>query len=260
MATTTLVCKQCNFENEPERVYCHNCGAKLDRSLLPPEATKRADPVVVQERVRRLVSPRRGSGTRWFRNLLLSSAVAAFLALLLVMAKPPDDIPEISKDAETTAPEITSDMEGLVAQPQAGRVVYSEDQVNAFLQSTIKAKPAGSTGFTPLKFERAFVRFDEGAIRITYVQSVFGFPLYATTVDTVTIANGQAVGVPVAGGFGRVKIASKLMPYLGGLFSPLWKVLERDKALIAKMDSVAFHKKTPERPATVELTNRTGGR
>ena len=60
MATTTLVCKQCNFENEPERVYCHNCGAKLDRSLLPPEATKREDPVIVQERVRKLVRPRAG--------------------------------------------------------------------------------------------------------------------------------------------------------------------------------------------------------
>ncbi len=255
MATTTLVCKQCNFENEPERVYCHNCGAKLDRSLLPPEATKRADPVVVQERVRKLVSPRRGASTRWFRNLVLSAAAAAFLALLLVMAEPPDDIPaEVSKDALMSAPTIKDDMEGLVAQQAAGHLVYSEDQVNAYLQSTIHSKPNGATGFTPLKFERSYVRFDEGVVRITYVQSVFGFPLYATTVDTVAIQNGQLVAQPVAGSFGRVKIAPKLMPYFGRVFGPLWKVLDREKNLVGKLDAVTFRKKA------VELVSRPGSR
>ena len=260
MTTATLVCKQCNFENEPERVYCHNCGAKLDRSLLPPEATKRADPVVVQERVRKMVSPRRGSGLRWLRNLVLSLLIAAVLGLVAVMIQPPDDIPEISKDAALSAPTITDDMEGMVTQPSASRLVYAEDKVNAFLQSTIHGKPDSSSGVTPLKFERAYVHFDEGLVRITYVQSVFGFPLYATTVDGVTIQNGQLAAQPVAGSFGRVKIPGKLMPYLGGLFSPLWKVLDRDKNLIARMESITFHKKTAERPAAVEMISKAGGR
>ncbi len=254
MATTTLVCKQCNFENEPERVYCHNCGAKLDRSLLPPEATKRADPVVVQERVRKMVSPRRGSGLRWLRNLFLSLLIAAVLGLVGVMIQPPDDIPEISKEAAMDAPTITDDMEGMVTQPAASRLAYSEDKVNAFLQSTIHGKPNSSSGVTPLKFERAYVRFDEGFVRITYVQSIFGFPLYATTVDSVAIQNGQLVAQPVAGSFGRVKIPAKLMPYLGGMFAPLWRVLDRDKNLIAKLESITFHKKS------VEMVSKPGGR
>ena len=29
---TKLVCPDCRHENEPERIYCHNCGARLDRS------------------------------------------------------------------------------------------------------------------------------------------------------------------------------------------------------------------------------------
>lgn len=260
MATTTLVCKQCNFENEPERVYCHNCGAKLDRSLLPPDATKRSDPVVVQERVRKLVSPRRGSGGRWFRNLIVSTAVAAFLALIAVMVEPPDDIPEVSKDAAMAAPTVTDDMEGLVTQQTGGHLVYSEDQINAFLQSTIHGKRDNSTGFAPLKFERAYVRFDDGAVRITYVQSVFGYPLYATTVDTVAIQGGQLVAQPVAGAFGRIRIAPKIMPYLGSLFGPLWKVLDRDKNLIAKLESITFHKKAADKQALVEMVSKPAGR
>ena len=33
--TRRLTCAECKYENEVERVYCHNCGEKLDRSLLP---------------------------------------------------------------------------------------------------------------------------------------------------------------------------------------------------------------------------------
>ncbi len=241
MATTTLVCKQCNFENEPERVYCHNCGAKLDRSLLPPEATKRTDPVVTQERVRKMVSPRRGSGLRWLRHLVASLALSALLAVIVVIIKPPDDIPEISKDAALSAPTVTDDMDGLVVQTTPARLTYTDDQVNAFLQSTIRGKSSGSAG-AALKFERAYVRFEEGFVRITYVQSIFGLPLYATTVDSVALQNGQVVATPSAGTFGRLPISARSMPYLSGLFGPLWKVLDRDKNLVARLGSITFHK------------------
>ena len=242
MATTTLVCKQCNFENEPERVYCHNCGAKLDRSLLPPEATKRSDPVVVQERVRKLVSPRRGTGRRWLLSLLLSLALAAFIAAVVVIIKPPEDIPQINQDAAISAPIITDDMEALVSQTAPAARAYKEDDVNAFLQSTIHGKPSGSSKIAAVKFERAYVRFDEGLVRVTYVQSVFGLPLYATTVDAVSIENGQLVVRPTAGSFGRLPIAPRLMPYFHNVFAPLWKVLERDKNLVARLGNVSFHK------------------
>ena len=241
MATTTLVCKQCNFENEPERVYCHNCGAKLDRSLLPPDATKRADPVVTQERVRRMVSPRRGSGLRWLRHLVASLALSALLAVIVVIIKPPDDIPEISKDAALSAPTVTDDLDGLVAQATPARLTYTEDQINAFLQSTIRGKSSGSSGAV-LKFERAYVRFDEGLVRVTYVQSIFGLPLYATTTDSLSLQNGQVIATPSAGTFGRLPISARLMPYFGGLFGPLWKVLDRDKNLVARLGSITFHK------------------
>ncbi len=254
MATTTLVCKQCNFENEPERVYCHNCGAKLDRSLLPPEASKRSDPVVVQERVRKMVSPRRGMGLRWLRNLFLSVLIAAVLGLVIVMLRPPDDIPEVTKEAAMDAPAITDDMEAMTSQSAATSKGYREQDVNAFLQSTIHGKPASSSGVSPLKFERAYVHFDEGVVRITYVQSIFGFPLYATTADTVAIQGGQVVAKPVAGSLGRVKLPAQVMPALGNLFAPLWKVLERDKNLVAKMDSITFHK------GQVIMASRASGR
>ena len=242
MATTTLVCKQCNFENEPERVYCHNCGAKLDRSLLPPEATKRADPVIVQERVRKMINPRRGTGLRWVRHLFASLALAALLAAVVVMVKPPDDIPQIDKDAVLEAPIVTDDLEAVVATATPAGKAYTENQINAFLQATIRGKPAGASAGGVLKFERAYVRFDKGLVKITYVQSVFGVPLYATTVDGVSIQNGQVVAQSTAGSCGRMPISPRLLPYFNAVFAPLWKVLDRDKNLVARLGAITFHK------------------
>jgi len=30
---TKIVCGECRHENEAERIYCHNCGERLDRSM-----------------------------------------------------------------------------------------------------------------------------------------------------------------------------------------------------------------------------------
>ena len=141
-----------------------------------------------------------------------------------------------------SAPLITDAPEALVSQAAPAARAYKEDDVNAFIQSTIHGKPSASAKFAAVKFERAYVRFDEGLVRITYVQSVLGLPLYATTVDAVSIENGQLVVQPKAGTFGRLPIAPRLLPYFNNVFNPLWKVLDRDKNLVARLGNISFHK------------------
>lgn len=242
MATTTLLCKQCNFENEPERVYCHNCGAKLDRSLLPPEATRREDPVVVQERVRKLIKPRGVSPWQRIKNLVTSLAIGAALAAIIVMAKAPDGVPDLSPQAVMDAPTITDDMEAAQQMPGAHALRYTDDQVNAFLQSSIKGKDSNAT----VKFERAYVHFEEGLCRITTQESIFGLSLYATTERSASIQNGAIVSQSAGGSFGRLAISGKIMPYLENAFSPLSKVLEHDRKIISQMQSITFHKGSVE--------------
>ena len=190
MAATMLVCKQCNFENEPERVYCHNCGAKLDRSLLPPEATKREDPVLVQQRVRKMVKPRNATLAFQLKNLLYSVLLAAFLALIIAAIKPPGGTPNISQDAASEAPPIADDLDGLLQQPAPHRLAYSEDQVNAYLKATLRGGKADRAGALAMKFEQAYVHFGNGTCQITSVQSLFGLPIYTTTVRSFAVSNG----------------------------------------------------------------------
>ena len=43
-----LVCPECQRQNEPERIYCHDCGARLDRSALAKVAPKMEAPEQTQ--------------------------------------------------------------------------------------------------------------------------------------------------------------------------------------------------------------------
>ncbi len=242
MATTTLVCKQCNFENEPERVYCHNCGAKLDRSLLPPEASKREDPAFVQERVRRMVKPRNVTLLYNLKNLLASLGLAVLFAVLVVIVKPPNDTPKLSQEAVMDAPAIVDDMDGELQQPVAHRLVYTEDQVNAFLQSSLRAGKAEKAGTVVTKFERAFVKFEDGIVHATTANSLFGLPIYATTTRTLSVRNGVITSQPLGGKLGRLSIPAKAVPAFETIFRPLRTVLDRPLKMLTQMQSVTVHK------------------
>ena len=253
MATTMLVCKQCNFENEAERVYCHNCGAKLDRSLLPPEATKREDPVIVQERVRKMVSPRRGMGLRGVKHFIFSLLIAAALAALVVIVRTPDGVPTVNKDAVMEAPTITDDMEAQELQPTPHRLDYTEDQVNAFLQYSIRGKENSASDFG-LKFERVFVHFGEGSCAITVQHTLFGFPIYATTIHSLSVQNGVLKSDTLGGAVGRLAIPGKAMKVVEPIFSPIWKLLDHDQKLLAQMQQVNFHRVADK--GSVEMITR----
>ena len=246
MAATMLVCKQCNFENEPERVYCHNCGAKLDRSLLPPEATKREDPVLVQQRVRKMVRPRNATLSFQLKNLLYSVLLAAFLALIVTVVKPPGGAPNISPDAAMEAPPIADDLDGEMQQPAPHRLTYTEDQVNAYLKGTLKGGKAEKAGALAMKFEQAYVHFGDGTCQITSEQSLFGLPIYATTERSFAVRNGVVTTQPLGGSVGRLHLPAKAVPALEAIFQPLKKALEQPLKLVTQMQAVTLRKGSVE--------------
>ena len=53
-----LLCPECRRENEPERIYCHDCGARLDRSSLAKEKSTEEAPKETQRRLRSMLDPR----------------------------------------------------------------------------------------------------------------------------------------------------------------------------------------------------------
>ena len=149
MTMTKLICPDCQHENEPERIYCHNCGARLDRTGLIKE---KVDEAVAEERTRqhlkKMFRPNRGRGKRIATKLGKTFLGALCLAVVLVMLLPPD-LPPAPKNY-TFAPMIGMDMMSAVSSHQAASLVYNEEQANSYLASHRAAQGrSGPTGLLP---------------------------------------------------------------------------------------------------------------
>src|SRR3954453_13259947 len=94
-----LVCPECRRENEPERIYCHDCGARLDRSSLAKVAPKIEAPEQTQKRLKRLLDPTRARLRHIFltasKTVLGACAMAGMVEMLL-----PPDVPPAPKEPE----------------------------------------------------------------------------------------------------------------------------------------------------------------
>lgn len=198
MPESTITCKQCNYANEPERVYCHNCGAKLDRSILPKESPKNVKETAKEsrKRIRKLVNPASGFLTNWHRSLINALCSAISIAALIQMARPPAGVPSIpTKDDLLGAPQLSQGIEDLQMNPTPQICQLKEAEINLYLATAIKTK--GNTSDDYFKFDRAFVNLGNGVIKITAQESAFGHPIYAATSYKLSIAGGKLVATNV---------------------------------------------------------------
>jgi hypothetical protein len=239
MATSasTLTCPQCGYVNEAERVYCHNCGAKLDRSLLPKEDDKETRDSIerTRKRVRKMTNP--GRGLQDVKTLLGTLFWAALVAAVILIAREPDGIPP-RQDNVLADRMIGSELLDALESPQPRAIQFNERDINQHLAGT-RSKTKGYFG---IKFERAFAALDPGVIRIGMQQSLWGFPVYSSVGYKLQIKGGRLVATTIDGSFGRLKIHPELMQYASASFRQLWGALTREKEQLDKMQGVRIEK------------------
>jgi hypothetical protein len=239
-----LNCPECRRENEAERIYCHDCGARLDRSALAKVAPKGEDVKETQRRLRTMLDPQRAKMRLMFfkiSKLVLGAFVAAAVILMVL----PPDVPPRAKSGEFP-PQINLDIENAAMTPGTPPLQYTEAQVNAFLGSALKSKQAALSKL--LQFERAIVRFEENVCYVTAQRSLFGFSVYTTTATKVTLADGKLTAANNGGRIGRLRVHPLVMKYADPLFNDLWTALDRERKALIKMNSIEF------RPQAVVLT------
>jgi hypothetical protein len=185
-----LVCPECRHENEPERIYCHECGTRLDRSALAKEKSTEEDPQVTQRRLKSMLNPQGALlRMRFFKasKLILGALV---LAAIVQMIRPADVPP---RPEEPTLPEqINLDLETAAMEPRGQVLRYSDAQVNAYLAYGLKSKQAALSKY--VKFERVVVGFEEGYCWAAVERSVFDWPLFTTASFDARLENGNIVG------------------------------------------------------------------
>ena len=237
---TKLVCPECRRENEAERIYCHDCGARLDRSAVAKAKAKEEDPKETQRRLQTMFDPRRALlKQRVFQGakLILGALVAAGLVQML---RPPD-LPAEKESADMPA-QINLDLENASMDSRVAPPHYSQDQVNEYLKYVLKGKRAALSKY--LEFDRTVAVFDEGAYRATVERSLFGFPLYTSVGYAIGNQKGKTVAKLRSGHIGRMPIHPALMQFGDFLFADVRAALEREQKSIAKLGGVELHPQT----------------
>ncbi|HEV3408921.1 MAG TPA: zinc ribbon domain-containing protein [Chthoniobacterales bacterium] len=237
-----LVCPECRHENESERIYCHECGARLDRSALTKAKLKEEDPTETHRRVKTMFNP---AGAKLRQRFFLTSKVvlvAVAAAAVVQMLRPPDMGQVPGKSDALFAPPINMDLETATADPRVGPLRYSEEQVNAFLAYALKSKQSTLSKYG-LKFERAVVALGEGTCRVTLARSLYGFPLYTTAIYNVALRDGKLSLTNQGGQVGRLPVHPMAMKYGDVLFADFGAALERERKNVVKLAGLEVHPK-----------------
>ncbi len=232
----TLPCKQCGYVNEPERVYCHNCGTKLDRSVLPKEEeVRRETPEKARRRIQKMTNPDKGIVKRELKTLVQTILWAASTALLIQILRPPSDVPPVQKDVLPRM--IQSDIMDAVEAAQPLRLTLTQDEINAFLKGQIKDKDTSLLAGI-IEFKRAFVVLTPGVCHIGMEKSLWGWPVYFGTNYKLEMINGEFTATNNGGNLGRVPIHPLVMQYCDYLFRGLWVALHREEQQMHQMQWV----------------------
>ncbi len=240
-----LACPECRRDSEPARIYCHDCGARLDRFALAKEKSREEDPKETQRRLRSMLNPHRAKSRQRFFGFSKLSLGALLLAAIIQMLRPPH-LPARPKDPAWST-QINMDLENAATDPRVGVLRYSDEQVNAYLAYTLQSKQVALTK-SFLKFERAVVDFQEGFCDIAVERSLFGLPVVTSGSYTLETRAGK-IAVGNRGGYvGRMPVHPALMKSCNVLFADVRGALERDRKLLAKLGSIEFH------PQTVSIT------
>ncbi len=207
--TTTLTCKECSYANEPERVYCHNCGAKLDRSVLPKEEQlRRESPQKARRRIMRMTNPGAGFVKQTLSNFAKTIGYAIFAAGFILMLRAPSDLP--GKGGISMRMVSTDLLEMMQAQTPKG-ATFSQSDINNFL-GTAKSK---AEGLIPgVKYKRSFVNLEPGVLKMTMERSFWGYPMYYGTIYRAEANSGVFTAVNVGGNVGRLPVHPTLWQYL----------------------------------------------
>ena len=237
MTTTTttmtkIVCGECRHENEAERIYCHNCGERLDRSAAAAQKPM-VDPTETHRRLQKMLGPPSRVRHNFFAvSKLVLAAIAA--AALVQMALPP----ELPAPTKIVSPQIDLDLENAHLRPSP--LEYSQDQINAYLTYRLISKKAALT-YPFLTFVRATASFREGACTIAMERSLFGYSIFSRTSHRVETNAGKIAATNVGGWIGRLPIHPVIMQFGNIIFADLWSALDRERKLIGKMGAVNFH-------------------
>jgi len=238
----TIVCKECGYVNEAERVYCHGCGVKLDRTaLLAQQQQRAATPEQIQREVKKRMTPR---GTRFSKHLIMAVKVlasAAVVAAVIDMALPPEGLTGAQKGELLDIPPIDSALERLIASPAGQQLAVSETDINAYLKVRFKKVSLPYVSF--LSLNHSLVNLDDNQGRLTLQWDIFGYPLYTCFTGRIAVDNAAGLAATCTGAsIGRLHLHPVMLPYVAKPLPMALTSLKNEQQLLQRVGGIDIQK------------------
>ncbi|MFQ3578389.1 MAG: hypothetical protein SNJ52_05195 [Verrucomicrobiia bacterium] len=254
----TIRCHACGHENELQRVYCHNCGQKLDRSKIQqPKESK------LREEAKRQVQKTLKPPYPYFRRIVLpvlQTLILAAITACLINMFTPGRMPEAPSDQERmNPPQIPLFLEQIISSPTGGRVTFTDKQLTAWLATQVRSNVASGLGYT-IELDRVALECFPGIVRVYLSRKVTAgtggkqgrssdnetsFPIVVAGDYQVSLndkdqtLSAKCLGIRV----GRLWIPALIaQPSQAFLFADLGKVFQRDRKLLEKLHGIEVEK------------------
>lgn len=157
-----IKCTGCGYDNDPTRVYCHNCGGKLERGGAPsPPPTGFTHPTdVVKMKRPRAALP----WGKYFGFLLKLGLLAAVIAAVVLALMRPENIPAPVDGDENVAERISALVSDASGADSSRSFAVPVADVQRWLASVVKFR--GTSGVVALDPRRVYLVPSDGSFRV----------------------------------------------------------------------------------------------
>jgi len=243
-------CAECGHENDPTRVFCHNCGIRLER----PEGEKATIAETTPVMGRSSAPVRRGffqaGGFGWLmlrlgRSLVSLAILAALLAVLIEAGREPDWVPEATTPDKQKATRLYQSIQKFSDTVYPRMIDLTQEQANNYLAVRLEAEAEGGAIFQA-KFIRAFVTIESDTMRFVVEQKYLDWPVYMSVILVPKISGNAATGrnevsLRLAGaGVGRLRlpalVAQVMQKHLQGVIDSTAAEIQ----FLSLVDSLVF--------------------
>jgi len=246
---SAIKCTQCGHENDQTRVFCQNCGTRLERpegteAVIsgPTESPVKGKPLQQKTKKRKI---RQTDGEEvhflpWLFGRIVGSAFLGFiLAVIVQAARTPDGMPAPQTPNEAQANKTFELLRSSSESPYARSYDLTQDQINNYLATHVMAEKANSELPIRAEFQRAFVVVQPESLRVVVQQKQLGWPMYFY-LDVAPAATGGGEGTLIGGGIGRIRLSDKFAFLAKRFVKPIFDGLAQNLEPLNKANSVTL--------------------
>ncbi len=235
-----LTCPKCSFQNELGRIFCHQCGTKLDLDQITASNSS-------TEKIRR---KRRMTPLRILRRAVDITVVALVVWVIYLLFQVPDIRPLQPTNADLLAADNKRlALEQVELQNRAGTVEITAAELNGFIGSMSFDKGRGKGMEVKPVVLRA--ELGDGVITLDYVSemhvgSLFSKKLYLGYTGVPAVQDGFFDFEGVAASIGDLPIHPKILDgttFIQDTFARLFVKYSHERNLLDQLASVSVDKK-----------------